>query len=91
MTYRDEETYSLTLRSVRRPTIDALYELKALKGQPICRLVDEILTDYFENDPSMLQLRQEEVRRLAEEFGAKDGMPPICRDAKVSTLPDPES
>jgi hypothetical protein len=76
MTYRDEETYSLTLRSVRRPTIDALYELKALKGQPICRLVDEILTDYFENDPSMLQLRQEEVRRLAEEFGAKDGMPP---------------
>jgi hypothetical protein len=76
MTYRDEETYSLTLRSVRRRTIDALYELKALKGQPICRLVDDILTNYFENDPSMLQLRQEEVRRLAEEFGAKDGMPP---------------
>ena len=76
MTYRDEETYSLTLRSVRRRTIDALYELKALKGQPICRLVDDILTNCFENDPSMLQLRQEEVRRLAEEFGAKDGMPP---------------
>jgi hypothetical protein len=76
MTYRDEETYSLTLRRVRRPTIDALYELKALKGQPICRLVDDILTNCFENDPSMLQLRQEEVRRLAEEFGAKDGMPP---------------
>ena len=75
MTYRDEETYSLTLRSVRRPTIDALYELKALKGQPICRLVDEIVTKYVENDPSMLQLRQEEVRRLAEEFGAKDGRP----------------
>jgi hypothetical protein len=75
MTDRDEETYSLTLRRVRRRTIDALYELKALKGQPICRLVDEIVTEYVENDPSMLQLRQEEVRRLAEEFGAKDGMP----------------
>ena len=34
MTYRDEATYGLTLRSVRRPTIDALYELKALKGHP---------------------------------------------------------
>ena len=76
MTYRDEETYSLTLRSVRRPTIDALYELKALKGQPICHLVDDILTNCFENDPSMLLLRQEEIRRLAEEFGAKDGMLP---------------
>jgi hypothetical protein len=76
MIERDEETYSLTLRSVRRPTIDALYELKALKGKPICRLIDEIVTDYFEKDPSMLEMRQDEVRRLAEEFGAKDGMPP---------------
>ena len=70
MTYRDKETYSLTLRSVRRPTIVALYELKALKGQPICRLVDEIVMEHFKNDPSILQLRQDEVRRLAEEFGA---------------------
>ena len=72
MTDRDEETCSLTLRSVRRQTIDALYELKALKDKPICRLVDEIVTDYFENDPSLLAMRQEEVRRLAEEFGGAD-------------------
>jgi hypothetical protein len=72
MTDRDEETYSLTLRSVRLQTIDALYELKALKDKPICRLVDEIVTDYFEKDPSMLAARQEEVRRLAEEFGGAD-------------------
>ena len=76
MIERDEETYSLTLRSVHGTTIDALYELKALKGKPLCRLVDEIVTDYFEKDPSMLEMRQEEVRRLAEEFSAKDGMPP---------------
>jgi hypothetical protein len=76
MTDRDEETCSLTLRSVRWQTIDALYELKALKDKPICRLVDEIVTDYFEKDPSMLEMRQEEVRRLAEEFGAKDGISP---------------
>ena len=61
MIERDEETYSLTLRSVRRATIDALYERKALTGKPVCRLADEIITAYFEN----------EVRRLAEEFGAK--------------------
>jgi hypothetical protein len=68
---REEETYSLTLRSVRRATIDALYERKALTGKPVCRLADEIITAYFENDPSTLELRLEEVRRLAEEFSAK--------------------
>jgi hypothetical protein len=62
----------LTLRSVSRQTIDALYELKALRDKPICRLVDEIVTDYFEKDPSLLAMRQEEVRRLAEEFGGAD-------------------
>jgi hypothetical protein len=72
MTDRDEDTYSLTLRSVSRQTIDALYELKALRDKPICRLVDEIVTDYFEKDPSLLAMRQEEVRRLAEEFGGAD-------------------
>jgi hypothetical protein len=35
MTYRDEETCSLMLRSVRRQTIDALYEAKALMGLPM--------------------------------------------------------
>lgn len=72
MTDRDEETCSLTLRSVSRQTIDALYELKALKDKPICRLIDEIVTDYFEKDPSLLAMRQEEVRRLAGEFGGAD-------------------
>jgi hypothetical protein len=72
MTDRDEDTCSLTLRSVSRQTIDALYELKALRDKPICRLVDEIVTDYFEKDPSLLAMRQEEVRRLAEEFGGAD-------------------
>lgn len=72
MTDRDEETCSLTLRTVSRQTIDALYELKALKDRPICRLVDEIVTDYFEKDPSLLAMRQDEVRRLAEEFGGAD-------------------
>ena len=72
MTDRDEEICSLTLRSVRRQTIEALYELRALKGKPICRLVDEIVTGYFEKDPSLLAMRQEEVRRLAEEFGGAD-------------------
>lgn len=72
MTDRDEDTCSLTLRSMSRQTIDALYELKALRDKPICRLVDEIVTDYFEKDPSLLAMRQEAVRRLAEEFGAAD-------------------
>ena len=72
MTDRDEDTCSLTLRSVSRQTIEALYELRALKGKPICRLVDEIVTGYFEKDPSLLAMRQEEVRRLAEEFGGAD-------------------
>ena len=72
MTDRDEDTCSLTLRSVSRQTIDALYELKALRDKPIWRLVDEIVTDYFEKDPSLLAMRQEEVRRLAEEFGGAD-------------------
>ncbi len=72
MTDRDEDTCSLTLRSVSRQTIDALYELKALRDKPVCRLVDEIVTDYFEKDPSLLAMRQEEGRRLAEEFGGAD-------------------
>src|SRR5260221_10603930 len=51
-----------------RSTIDALYERKALTGRPVCRLVDEIITDYFEKDPSTLEMRLEEVRRLAEDL-----------------------
>ncbi|MFI5001529.1 MAG: hypothetical protein ACHQK9_16750, partial [Reyranellales bacterium] len=73
--YLHENTCSLTLRRVRRQTIDALYELKALTGLPICRLVDDIVTDWVEKHPIMFQMRLEEVRRLAEEFGANDDTP----------------
>jgi hypothetical protein len=62
----------LTLRKVRQQTIDALYELKALKDKPICRLVDEIVTEYFETNPAVLAMRQEEVRRIAREYGGAD-------------------
>jgi hypothetical protein len=86
MTNRDEETCSLTLRSVSRQTIDALYELKALRDKPICRLVDEIVTDYFERDPSLLAMRQEEVRRLAEEFGGADIEQSLCTFLSVGKL-----
>ena len=72
MTDINEDTYSLTLRSVRWQTIHALYELKALKDKPICRLVDEIVTAYLEKEPSLLAIRQEEIRRLAEQFGVAD-------------------
>jgi hypothetical protein len=65
MIEREEETGSLNLRTFRLKTKKALNERKALTGKPLCRLVDEIVTAYFENDPL------EEVRRLAEEFGAK--------------------
>ena len=72
MVTRNEETGSLTLRSIRKETIDALYECKALDRRPICRLVDEIVSDWVEKNPRILQRRQEEVRRLAEEYGAHD-------------------
>ncbi|MEI8153512.1 MAG: hypothetical protein WCG92_18250 [Hyphomicrobiales bacterium] len=72
MTDRNEDTCSLTLRSVSRQTIDTLYELKTLRGKPICRLIDEIVTNYYEKDPSLLAMRQDEGRRLAEEFGGAD-------------------
>jgi len=75
MIKRDEETYSLTLRSVRRPTIEALYELNALRGVPIYRLVDEIVRDWVEKqafgeltDPALqrarLQADMDEKERL---------------------------
>ena len=70
MTYRNEETDTLTLRSISLPTRDVLYEYKTLKGKPICQLVDEIVTDYVENHPSRLQLRQRAVRRLVQEYAA---------------------
>ena len=66
----DEETCSLTLRSVRWKTVDWLYELKASKDKPICQLVDEIVSDFIETDPSLREMREADARRLAEEYGA---------------------
>jgi len=71
MIEREEETCSMNLRTIRLKTKKALNERKALTGKPLCRLVDELVTAHFENDPSTLEKRLEEVRRLAEEFGAK--------------------
>ena len=71
MIEREEETCSVNMRTFRRKTRNALYERRALTGKPVCRLADEIIAAYFENDPSTLELRLEEVRRLAEEFSAK--------------------
>ena len=61
MIEREEETCSVNMRTFRLKTKKALYERKAQTGKPVCRLVDEIITAYFES----------EVRRLAEEYGAK--------------------
>lgn len=85
-----DDTDRLTLRSVRRRTIDALYELKARTGLPIYRLVDLIVADWVEKHPSMLQTRREHLQRLAEKFGAKDDRPLTYRNAKVSKPPDLE-
>ena len=85
-----DDTDRLTLRRVRRQTIDALYALKAHTGLPISRLVDLIVADWVETHPSMLRTRREHLRRLAEEFGAKDDMPLTYRNAKVSKPPDLE-
>ena len=65
-----DDTDRLTLRRVRRRTIDALYELKARTGLPIYLLVDLIVADWVDKHPRMLQVRLQEVRRLVEEFGA---------------------
>jgi len=73
MVKRNKDTRSLNLRSVRRKTAAALYEAKALTGKPICHLVDLMVVYWIENHPSMLQMRLEEVRLLAEEYGANDG------------------
>ena len=70
---RDEETYCLTLRAVRPWTADVLYEAKTLTGEPIYRWVDRMVAYYVEHHPSMLEMRLEEVRLLAAEYGANDG------------------
>jgi hypothetical protein len=69
MTEKNEETFSLNLRSMRRQTIAALYALKEYRNLPICRLVDEIVTEYVDNEPDMNAIDQEAARRLADEFG----------------------
>ena len=92
MTYRDEETYGcLMLRDVRRQTIDALYEAKALMGLPICQLVDEIVwwrvkehlsmpqtrLSHGHNDTDRLTLRRVRRRTIEAlyELKARTGLP----------------
>jgi hypothetical protein len=70
---REEETRSLTLRRIWWWTSAVLYELKMLTGLPIYELINRIVVYYVEKHPSLLQMRLEEVRRLVEEYGAKDG------------------
>ena len=91
MVKRNKDTRSLNLRSLPRKTVDDLYEAKALTGKPICHLVHLIVVDWVEKHPSMLQMRQEEVRRLTQEYGAKDDMPSGASDAKVSKPLDGEA
>ena len=73
---KNEDTCSLTLRSIWRQTSAVLYELKRLTRLPIYELINQIVAYYVENHPSMLQMRLEEVRRLVEEYGGKDGKSP---------------
>jgi hypothetical protein len=73
MSKNDEDTCSLTLRRIWRRTSAVLYELKMLTGLPIYELINRVVVYYVENHPSLLQMRLEEVRRLVEEYGAKDG------------------
>jgi hypothetical protein len=70
---KNEDICSLTLRRIWRRTSAVLYELKMLTRLPIYELINRIVVYYVENHPSMLQMRLEEVRRLIEEYGAKDG------------------
>jgi len=73
MTYRDEDTCSLTLRRIWRRTSAVLYELKMLTKLPIYELINRAVMYYVENHPSMLEMRVGEVQRLVDEYGAKDG------------------
>ena len=73
MTYRDEETCRLSLRGILRRISAVLYELKMWTGLPIYELINRAVLYYVESHPSLLQMRLEEVRRLVEEYGAKDG------------------
>ena len=67
---KDDETYCMTLRSLRCETADVLYELKTLTGLPLYQLVDRIVAYYVQHHPSMLQQRLEAVRLLAAEYSA---------------------
>jgi hypothetical protein len=60
------------LRSVDADIIDWLYEKKAETGKPLYKVVEEILRDYIEKDPATLAARQQEARKLCEEYAAAD-------------------
>ncbi len=66
---KEDETYCMTLRGLRFETANALYELKTLTGLPLYQLVDQIVTYYVLNHPSMLQQALEALGRSAEEYG----------------------
>ncbi len=68
----DQETCSLTLRTVSKRTSDVLYEAKALTGEPICRLMVKIVGYWVENDPEMQALRTQQVQQLANEYSRVD-------------------
>ena len=70
---KNGDTCSLTLRRIWRRTSAILYELKMMTRLPIYELINRIVVYYVENHPSMLEMRLEEVRRLVEEYSAKDG------------------
>ena len=88
---KNEGTCSLTLRRVWRRTSAVLYELKMLTGLPIYELINQMVVFYVENHPSMLQLRLEEVRRLARGVRCQGRHVLTYRDAKVPTPADLEA
>ena len=69
----NEDTCTLTLRRIWRRTSAVLYELKSLTGLPIYELINRAVVYFVWNHPNLLQLRLKEVRRIVEEYGAKDG------------------
>lgn len=76
----DDETCSLTLRSISKRTSRVLYEIKALTGKPICRSFNKMVRYYVENHPDMLAQRAREIQQLIDEYspaGAIDPTPSV--------------
>jgi len=69
----DEDTCSLTLRTIWQRTSDVLYEYSRHTREPICQLMNGIVSFYFQHHREILKAREDDIRRLVEEYGAKDG------------------